>query len=571
MGLITTSFKLTKTIRNISRLREIATVFAKNGLDEFISQNVLNKIPDFVFPKKNKKIDEVSENDTSWGDVMGYRLKLCFEELGPAFVKFGQLLSTREDIFDEDFIRHMKMLRDQVSPLPFSKVKKHVEASLGKAIDEVFENIEDAPIGMASIGLVYKAKLKTGEKVVLKVKRPEIDRLIETDLSILIFLATQAERATEDIKFLGFSKVLQDFSYSLQSELNFNVEALNCEKMKKIISKYDEDEIYYLPSIYKEFSSENLLVMELIEGISFGDSQRIKEHLHELAPKIDKSVQVFMRCFLNEGFFHADLHGGNFFYMPDGKIALIDFGLVGNLSRNARHNFIAIIYAILTQNFENLVHEFLDVAVYDTVPDVDKLIIDIKNAIGPQIGLTVQQTNFALIIRSIITTLREHHIFLPSEWFVVFRALITLDGVGKSLDLDLDIFSILENDIHGIIKDTLTPDAFIEDGMWIAKDALSVSRIIPRHLKWFLKEFAKNNYAIKIRHKGIWKPISSLASSVRLLSFFILGGILFFAGKSFVVPDALINRPFLELPTITLVLWLGALGAIAYGMMKHRT
>ncbi len=571
MGLITTSFKLSKTIRNISRLREIATVFAKNGLDEFLSQNVLNKIPNFVFPKKNEELEKVPVHENSWGDVMGYRLRLCFEELGPAFVKFGQLLSTREDIFDEDFINHMKVLRDQVSPLPFSKIKDNVEESLGQSVDEVFEFIDDKPIGTASIGLVYRAQLKTGEKVVLKVKRPGIDRIIETDLSILIFLATQTERAADDIKFLGFSKVLEDFSYSLQSELNFNVEALNCEKLKKVISKYDENCIFHLPKIYKDFSSEDLLVMELIEGTAFSQSEEIKGYLDELAPKLDESVRVFMRCFLNEGFFHADLHGGNFFYMPNGKIALIDFGLVGNLSKNARHNFIAIIYAILTQNFENLVYEFLDVAIYETVPDVDKLIIDIKNAIGPQIGLTIQQTNFSLIIRSIITTLREHHIFLPSEWFVVFRAFITLDGVGKSLGLDFDIFTLLEGDINGIIKDSFTPEAFIEDGMWIGKDLLSASRIVPRHLKWFLKEFAKNNYALKIRHKGIWKPISSLASSVRLLSFYILGGIFFFIGKSFVVPDLLINKPLLELPSVTLVFWCASMAAFGYGTLKHRT
>lgn len=570
MGLITTSFKISKTIRNISRLREIATVFAKNGLDEFVSQNVLNIIPNFVFPKKSEEVKKLSEHDNSWGDVMGYRLKLCFEELGPAFVKFGQLLSTREDIFDEDFIKHMQLLRDQVKPLPFSKVKSEVEKSLGRKVEEVFKEIEDKPIGTASIGLVYRAKLISGEKVVLKVKRPNIDRLIETDLSILIFLATQAERATDDIKFLGFSNVLEDFSYSLQSELNFNVEALNCQKLKKVIAKYDDNEIFYLPKIYNDYTSQDLLVMELIEGISFSDSVEIKKHLTRLEPKIDESLSIFMRCFLNEGFFHADLHGGNFFFLENDQIALIDFGLVGSLSKTGRQNFIAIIYAILTQNFENLVYEFLDVALYKDVPDVDKLIVDIKNAIGPQIGLTIQQTNFSLIIRSIVTTLREHHIFLPREWFVVFRALITLDGVGKSLDLDFDIFGLLEGDINDIIQESFSTDSFIEDGMWIAKDLLGASRVIPRHFKWFLKEFSKNNYAFKVRHKGIWKPISSVASSVRLLSFYILGGILFFAGKSFVSQHYLTNRDLLDYPTVTLVLWAASLFAIGYGSIRHR-
>ena len=206
MGLISTGVNLTKTIRNIGRLREIVTVFASHGLDEFISKNVLLKIPNFALPKSTKKRvkDEIQERgESSWGEVIGVRLKLSFEELGPAFVKFGQLLGSREDIFNDDFIKQMQLLRDKVSPLNFSEVREQVEESLGRKAEDVFSIIIEEPIGTASIGLVYKAKLKTGEDVVLKVRRPEIERSIETDLSVLQFIAEQSEKAGEEIMFLG--------------------------------------------------------------------------------------------------------------------------------------------------------------------------------------------------------------------------------------------------------------------------------------------------------------------------------------------------------------------------------
>ena len=572
MGSISTGFKITKTIRNIGRLREISTVFAKHGFDEVISQGVLAKIPGFVLPKstKNKIKDELEKKEeSSWGGILGYRLRLCFEELGPAFVKFGQLLSSREDIFDEDFITQMQMLRDKVSPLPFSDVKDSVEESLGHKVEDLFEFVTDKPIGTASIGLVYAAKLKTGESVVLKVKRPGIEKLIETDLSILLFMATQSERAGDEVKYLGPSKVIEDFAVSLQNELNFNIEALNCERLQKIIEKYDEEELFYLPKVYKEHTSDDLLVMELIDGIPFSDKNRINEKIDELEDKLNKSVHIFLKTFLNEGFFHADLHGGNFFYTKDEKIALIDFGLVGSLSRSGRQNFLAIIYSLLTYNFESLVYEFLDVAEYEGVPDVDKLISDIKYSLGPYIGLTVQQTNFTVVFRSIVRTLREHQILLPREWFIAFRAMMTLDGVGKSLGMDFDLFKILEKDVHGLIKENFKKEAFVEDALWVGRDILSSSRMMPRHLRWFFKEWSKNNYAFEVKHQGHETAFEKLSSAVYFLGICMIASVLFFAGLNMVDPVILQSGYFRQVPIVTYILWFMSFTLVMFGLRKR--
>lgn len=571
MGLISTGFRITKTIRNIGRLKEIVTVFAKHGFDEFISQGVLAKMPGFVLPRSTKvrlKEELAKKEVGSWGHIIGSRLRQCFEELGPAFVKFGQLFASREDIFDEDFINQMKQLRDNVSPLPFSKVRSDVENSLGQKITDVFEFVEEQPIGTASIGLVYKAKLKSGEDVVIKVKRPGIDKIIENDLSILLFIASQSERAGDEIKFLGLTKILEDFAVSLQNEMNFHIEALNCERLEKIIKKYDEEDIFYLPKIYDDYTRENILVMELIDGIPFSDQTKINSVLEELTEKLNNSVHIFIKTFLNEGFFHADLHGGNFFYTKDKKIALIDFGLVGSLSKSGRQNFVAIIYSLITYNFENLVYEFLDVAEYDEVPDVDKLISDIKYSLGPFIGLTVQQTNFTVVLRSIVNTMREHQIYLPREWFIVFRALMTLDGVGKSLGMDFDLFAILEDDIDGLIKENFKKEAIMEDAMWAGRDILNSSRIVPRHMRWFLKEWSKNGYAFELKHYGHERSFEGLSSSIHFLGLCIMASVLFFAGFSLVDKATITSISFKEIPAITYILWAMSFILFAIGYRK---
>ncbi|WP_127715163.1 AarF/ABC1/UbiB kinase family protein [Halobacteriovorax sp. HLS] len=555
MDLIKTGIGITKTIRNVSRLREIVVIFAKHGFDEFISGSVTQLIPDFVLPKSKRSIKEELEEDKTkdWGDVIGFRLRKCFEELGPAFVKFGQLLSSREDIFDESFIDQMKILRDQVKPVPFDEAVKTINESLGEPWKNVFLEIDPHPIGTASIGVVFKGKLLDGTKVVIKVRRPNIEKEMLTDFSIMKYVSSQIEKVSEEIRFLGISRIVHDFSISLQNELNFNIEALNSEKLKKNLDSHGASELFYIPKVYKELSSEKMLVMEQLIGTPFSEAEKLDDHTSLIQPKLQEGLNVFIKTFLNDGFFHADLHGGNFFYLENGMIGLIDFGLMGHLSKKGRENFIAIIYSLLSFNYENLVFEFLDVAEYEKVPDVDILISDVRDSLSPFVGLTVQQTNFTIVLRSVITTLRKHEIFLPREWFIVFRALITLDGVGKNLKMDIDLFSLMENDIYEIVKNSFKKEDLAEEAIWLGRDLLSSSKVLPRHMKWFLKDWAKKGYAFEVVHKGHEKQFDQVTHAILFLSNSLLVSV-FFAAGVYLVGSGDIEH-FTDIPMITYVLW----------------
>ena len=555
MDIIRTSIGITKTIRNVSRLREIVSVFAKHGFDEFISLGVTNKIPNFVLPKSRRSIkEELEENqDKDWAQTIGYRLRLCFEELGPAFIKFGQLLSSREDILPTAFIDEMKILRDKVKSVNFSEVRGTVQTSLGLPVDEVFESVEEKPIGTASIGVVYRGVLKNGEKVVIKVRRPGIEKMMETDFSILRFLASQAEKVSDEVRYLGVSRVVNDFSSSLVNELNFHIEAMNASRFRKIVENHDHADLLYVPKFYEEYTREDLLVMEFLDGIPFSNDEKISPYKEELKDKLDDGLKIFIKTFLKDGFFHADLHGGNFFYLPDGKIGLIDFGLMGRLSKKGRQNFIAIVYAILTFNYENLVYEFLDVAEYESIPDVDALIADVRDALSPYIGLTVQQTDYNIVLREIISTLKRHEIHLPSEWFIVFRALMTLDGAGRSLGFDFDIYALMESDIHEIIKENLNKDELIEEGIWTARDFISFGRVIPRHLKWYLKEWARNGYGHQLILSGHEGPLKMINSSLVFLGFMLLCCVFIVSGVVFIGSSQIGTLD--DIPTISWIFW----------------
>ena len=555
MDLIKAGKGLSKTIRNVGRLQEIVMVFARHGFDEFITKNTTNKIPNFVLPKSKKRITEelANKSEKDWNQVLGFRLRKCFEELGPAFIKFGQLLSSRDDLFHPSFIEEMKMLRDKVRPVSFEEVRQYIEQSIGGTIDSKFQMFQNEAIGTASIGVVFRAELKDGSPVVVKVRRPGIEKEIETDFSILMFLAVQAERVSKELKYLGISRVVNDFALTLHRELNFNVEALNCERLRKNIEKHDDKNLYYIPKVYKEFSSEDVLVIEELKGIPFSNSEAILNQKAEIIPKMEYGVRLFLKTFLKDGFFHADLHGGNFFYLNDGKIGLIDFGLMGNLSKSGRHHFIAIIYAILSYNYENLVYEFLDVAEYDNIPDTEALIRDVRESLSPFVGLSVKQTNFSDLLAVVLGTLKKHQIYLPREWYIIFRALITLDGVGKQLGIDLNIFGILEADIEEIIESTFSKDELLEEAAWAARDMTSTLRVLPRHIKWFLRDFAKKGYAVEVKNTGYEREFRSFTGALVFLGFSLVASVCLYSGIS--IAGAFAISHWAQIPTGSWVLW----------------
>ncbi|MGE3609444.1 MAG: ABC1 kinase family protein [Bacteriovoracaceae bacterium] len=554
MNLIKTGIGISKTIKNVSRFREILTVLGRHGFSELIIKSGLDKvIPGFVLPARVSELKREDLSNDEWWQVFGSQLRKSFEELGPSFIKLGQLMATREDILDPALIKELKLLQNKVKGIPFDVAEKVIEDSLGKKISEVFSHIDPAPIGTASIGVVYKAELLNGQKVVVKVRRPGIAKTILTDFEILLFIVHSLEKVSPEIKFLGMSKMISDFFKSTQNELNFMIEAQNCERLKKNLEIIDKDKFIVVPRVYKEFSSQEILVLEFLDGKPFNEFHSLEQIGADVVEKLERSIELFTHTLLADGFFHADLHGGNFFVLKDRRIGLIDFGLMGTLSKKNRANLISILYAVITYNFENLVYEFLDVAEYETIPDHEELIRDIRDSISPFIGLSVKETNMSELVKSLIKTLSKHQLYLPREWFIIFRALITLDGVGKSIGLDINIFKILEKDLNILVKELLSQKNAQEELMWVAKDVITSLRILPKHLKWFLKESSRNNYSIEIRVRDLDKYSNNLSRAFYILGLSLISGIFFLCGALFVRNVEI--HTFYDVPLLTWCFW----------------
>ena len=380
-----------------------------------------------------------------------------------------------------------------------------------------------------------------------------ISKTINTDFEILLFIVKRLEKASDEIKYLGLSKMINDFFKSTKNELNFQVEAQNCERLKKNLEVIDKDGFLVVPHVYREYSSQEVLVLEFLDGIPFNEFHSLEQLGPVVVERLLKSVELFTHTLLSDGFFHADLHGGNFFVLSDQKIGLIDFGLMGTLSKKNRTNLVAILYSLVSHNFENLVYEFLDVAEYETIPDHEELIRDIKDAISPYVGLSIKETNMSELVRNLIKTLSKHELYLPREWFIIFRALITLDGVGKSIGLDLNIFNILEKDLDKLMGELLSKKNAQEELMWLGKDVLSSMRIVPKHIKWFLKEFSKNNYSFELRIKEIDSLSRSINRSFFLLGLAMLACVFILCGSLFVRNINVIS--VYDIPILSWIFW----------------
>lgn len=551
MDLIKTGIGLSKTIKNAARFREIVAVFSRNGFGGLIAKSGMvsaAEIPGAV----DEEISEEGDGEEKWRKV-GHGLRISFEELGPSFVKMGQLLATREDLLHPALIRELKKLQDRVRPIPFTEARVLIEESLGRPLESVYAELEEVPIGTASIGVVYRGKLQTGERVVVKVRRPGIEKVLRTDFEIVSFMVTQVERVSEGARIIGVSRMVADFFRATMQELNFMVEAQNCERLTLNLKRIDMGQDFVIPKVFREFSSPSVLVLEYLDGKPFNQFRSLSELSPETVQKLERSVNLFAHTLLADGFFHADLHGGNFFIMRDGRIGLVDFGLMGTLSRKNRANLVAILWAVVNHDYENMVYEFLEVADTEGVPDHEGLIRDIKDHLSPFMGLSVREINVTEMVRAIIYTLSKHRVYLPREWFIIFRALMTLDGAGKSVGLDLNIFKILEADLPKLLGEVFSTERAKEEALWVGKDMLTALRVVPKHLKWFLRDSARRGYALELKVQGADEHVRSVSRSLYFLGLALLSGMLAIAG----------TLPFMgrmpgnlaSVPTLSWIMW----------------
>ncbi len=425
-------FTSLRHIRSLKRYRRIVTVLARHGFGSVLEYLQVDR--HLSLPRRLLIQNPASRLSPA------ERLRMALEELGPTFVKLGQILSTRPDLIPPNFIAELTKLRDAVPPAPWEEVQALLTEDWGREHDHIFENIEPNPIAAASLAQVHAATLENGDQVVVKIQRPNILSIIETDLEILSDLATLAQR-TQLGQVYDFVGIAEDFAFTLHNELDYRREGRNADRFRDNFAK---ESYLYLPRVYWEFSTQRVLVLERISGIQIGDIEALDAAGYDRHKIALHSARIMVKEILEDGFFHADPHPGNFLVLPGDVIGAMDFGMVGYLREHDRLNLIRLYLAAVSLDAESIVEQLIRM---DTAPEEvnrERLSREINRLLTKYQGLPLKDIRANEIVEEIMPIAFHHHLSLPSDLWLLLKTLAMMEGVGLELDPDFDVFAVAE-------------------------------------------------------------------------------------------------------------------------------
>lgn len=481
-------------MRDFSRLRAIASILMRYGWTDVA--NRLGK-RSWIVRIGNRVKAEVSR------DILGLppeiRARLALQELGPTFVKLGQVLATRPDIFPPNWIAEFSKLQDQVPPVPFDALLPDLEKALGRSPFEVFKDLQVVAIAGASIAQVHLAKLQDDTPVVLKIRRPNVSESIEADLRLLSHLGRLLESEVEQVRRFQPGKIIGQFSKSLRAELDLAKEGRNTERFKR---NFLDDENIQFAEIHWECSSEGVLVMDHISGISGNSLAQAEAAGLNLKLLAERGANAILKMVLIDGFFHADPHPGNVFYLPENRLAIIDCGMVGRLTVERREEIADLLAALVSRDIDALLGILIDWA-GDVSVDEEKLAADVDEFIGNYASTPLKQLRFSALLNDLTTVMRENYLSVPPDLTMLFKALITLEGLGRQLDPDFQIVKHLSPFVKKIIIDRYMPGALIKRGQRGIANLVSAVTSLPNDVSQVLHEAARGRLKINLDLKRL--------------------------------------------------------------------
>ncbi len=433
--------------RHLRRYRDIVAILAKHGLGALVDQ--LSLAAYLRLPKRASQ-PEVAEQERL---TIPQRLRMAVEELGPTFIKFAQILSTRPDLIPPAYLTELIRLQDTVPPAPWELVKARIEDELGP-LDQVFASFETQPVAAASLGQVYSARLQSGEEVVVKVRRPGIEEVVDVDLEILRDLAQWAAKHTPLSEFYELPEIIEDFAHTLRNEMDYLSEGQNADRFRR---NFVNETALYVPRVYWDHTTEKVLTLERISGIKINDivaldAARIDRHQVAL-----NSARIIIKSMLEDGFFHADPHPGNFFVMDNAVIGAMDFGMVGSLSPWDREHLIRLYLAAVQLDAREIVDELIYVGA--APPHIGRAGIEreMQRLLVKYYGRSLKEIQARQLVHEVTPIAFQYHLHLPSQWWLLGKTLGMMEGLGLQLDPDFDIFEVSQPYVRKLLWQMVSP------------------------------------------------------------------------------------------------------------------
>lgn len=505
---------LGRTYRHLNRYRQILTVFFKYGFGDLVDLLKIDQYIEIGLQMISRHRRERLERMTR-----AERVRLAMEELGPTYVKLGQVLSTRPDLIPIDFIHELAKLQDEVPPFPFEDVHRIVSRELGDAPNRIFEQFDESPRASASIGQVHRAVLKDGDQVAVKVQRPGIQKTIEVDLEIMLHLATLMARHIEEIAFYRPIKIVEEFAKTLERELDYTFESSNMERMAGHLLS---DMTVYVPKVYRELTTPKVLTAEFIDGIKISEIKQLDAAGLDRSEITRRGAHLMLRQVFEIGFFHGDPHPGNIFVLPENVICLLDFGMVGSVDRQTREDFVELVDAVVHRHEARTAQVLLKLTTWDEKPDMRSFGKDVADFMGRHLCRPLEEIHFGRLLQHLLELAAQNRLIIPPDIFLMMKTLAAVEGVARMLDPTFDIFATAAPFVKQVKIARFHPDRLTDDFLRLSTELLEFLQQFPTEVLDITRQVRQQKFALPVELKGLTAMLETHDQSSNRVSFAII-------------------------------------------------
>ncbi len=493
---ITKITQIGHSYRTLRRTQQIIRILLKFGFEDVLQRMRAGRnIKHSIRQLRRKDKEKVGETNDLPRPV---RLRLAIEELGPTFIKFGQMLATRPDLLPHEYIEELVRLQDKVPPFDVEKARKIVMDELGAPPEELFKEFSAEPMAAASIAQVHRAVTHDDEHVVVKIQRPGIHRTIETDLKIMTDLAEFAEEHIEEFSILRPSGIIKEFARSLRKEIDFRIEATNARRFREMVS---DNPHVNAPRIYRDYSTARVMTMQEIKGLRCTEFlNNIKEYKWQYdTPLIaSRGINAILEQVFVHGFYHADPHPGNIFLQENNTLCFIDFGMMGKITIEERRYFARLLDSVIQRDQERIVDGCLRFTTHLKEPNISSLMADITDLIDENLYLPIEELNLAEVLEQLLNILIRNYLRIKPDLYMLIKTVMTLERFGRDLDPHLKIIDHLEPFVKRLRWKTLEPSYLLHRFAGPAEDFLDVAGKIPLDAQSVLEQTRKGQLKFQL-------------------------------------------------------------------------
>ena len=505
---------LSRTYRHLNRYRQILAVFFKHGFGDLIERLNIDQ-----YIEVGLQLISGHRRHRHEKHSRAARVRLAMEELGPTYIKFGQILSTRPDLVPVEFIKELTKLQDMVAPEPFEAIHPVLSRSLGAPHEEIFSEFDPTPMASASIGQVYRARLREGDRVAVKVQRPGIRRTIEIDLEIMLHLATLMEKNVEEMALHQPVRIVEEFARTIEKEIDYTIEAASMERMAR---QFLGEPTIYIPKVFREFTSARVLTMEYIDGIKVSEVDRLNTAGLDRKRITERGADFVLSQVFNHGFFHADPHPGNIFVLPGNVICLLDFGMTGTIARHMREDFVELVDAVVHHHEARATQVLLNLTSWEKEPDLRHLEKDVADFMGTHLFKPLKELEIGKVLAQMLELATKYRLRMPPDIFLMLKALTTVEGVARTLDPDFDMVTRTAPFIKRVKLERLQPQRIAGDLIRGGSELIHFAQQFPRDLREIARLIRNERLSVRVEDKGMETMLSTYDQISNRIAFSVI-------------------------------------------------